>query len=69
MEVVLRDICNVIVYIYYLLVHTKMDEKHFKVLNTVLERPHKNHFEDKLGEVRNKEVCLLTQIHSYARRN
>jgi hypothetical protein len=61
MEVVLRDIPNVLVYIDGLLVHTDTHEKHLQVLDQVLARLHKNHLKINLEKCvfGNKEVSYL----------
>jgi hypothetical protein len=61
MEVVLRDIQNVLVYIDDLLVHTDTHKKHLEVLDQVLARLHKNHLKINLEKCifGNKEVSYL----------
>ncbi len=61
MEMVLRNINNVLVYIDDVLLHTATHEEHLKVLETVFERLHKNHIKVNLDKCvfGNKEVSYL----------
>ncbi len=61
MEMVLRNISNVLVYIDDVLLHTATHKEHLKVLEKVFERLHQNHLKVNLDKCvfGNKEVSYL----------